>query len=567
MTKTKLFLIIPLLLILTLSACSFKSKKDDDNKEKVDKETYIIKYALNKEDVKERLNSLPGLGNFNSEDDINVFELNCKKLASLNDYVYFYFTELVELADFQMTKLDGNLVEYFQLEEGLGIISGGWLPGDSGWQKYPEYSYNSYYQIKNGPIYLLSGKGSGELNEDEVEALKEDLRFLANIFYLALKYPDFSIVDLAYSYDGENYYYYDCWKNIISEISMDCKLDSDCVFISGYHDSLKVIPIAKNNNENILNEFISKIEVYNLHFDFPENYTEHLKPICKKNICSLGLIIDVSDENYLLNIYNNVFNETIVKSISYDNFEERYNFFVWLNSKDDYIKGRIYPEDNIDLNGYEIKYLNNKVEYSQFKEEVEIMVECIGGEHRAYGEQGACVERERYHYNFSVYYKLENDFLFEFTGDGRGNLKDLDKDEFLEELRFIIDLLELPLKHKDFKYTDFAISYNGEDYYFLDFYRREFSNLSMNCQTDNDCWVFPYYCDIMPYIPLSSYSKRGDIKNLREKVEHFNNNFSGKCIELPENYFASQCLKKVCTLTRGEGQTSNTKNNLHLKPE
>jgi len=49
MIKNKLAIVIPLFLIMILSACSFKSKNYDDNKEKANKESYIIKYALNRE--------------------------------------------------------------------------------------------------------------------------------------------------------------------------------------------------------------------------------------------------------------------------------------------------------------------------------------------------------------------------------------------------------------------------------------------------------------------------------------------------------------------------------------
>ncbi len=566
MIKNKLAIVIPLFLIMILSACSFKSKNYDDNKEKADKESYIIKYALNIEDVEERLNSITSFGSLNFDGDIKFFNLNLINREDLSARVYFYYTTPEELVDFQMTKLDENLVEYFKLEEVYSAISGGWLPGDPGWQKYPEYNYKSYYQIKTGPIFLFYGEGSGELNEKEIEVLKEDLRFLANIFYLTLKYPDFTILNSAYSYNGKDFYFFDFTKKIFSEVIMNCSFNSDCILNKDYY---RVISIAKNNKQDKINEIISKVKNYNYDIDPKklEAYNEHisrLKPICQNNICTLSFITDKSDKYYLINLYNNAFNETIVKNISYDNLKERYNLFVWLNSKDDYIKASIYLEDNIDLDGYEIKYLNNSiVEYSQFKEEVEIMTVCLEDMDRT------CAEREYYHYNFSVYYKLENGLLFEFVGGGRGSLKDLDKNKLLKELRFTINLLELPLKHKDFKYTGFAISYNGKDYYFIDIYRSEFSNLSMNCQTDKDCLVFPYYCNAMtaPYIPLSTKNDASKIENLRKKVEYFNNNFLGKCIDLPENYFASQCLNNVCALTRGENQTSNTKNYLHLKQE
>jgi hypothetical protein len=548
MSKIKNILFISFSCALFLSACGFSNQnvvKDEKNENNVDK--------LENEYVIDRLNLLSYLGELKIDDNSEVFVFS-RTLNKVDARVYIHDELPKEVIDFKTTNLEDDFIEHYNLQKRVSVTSQDWVTD--------QYNFKSFYEINNGPVFEFSGKGDGDLSEELEEIIKKELRFLANIFYLTLKYPDFIISNSAYSYNGQDFYFFDFSGQIFSEVIMNCSFDSDCILNRDYY---RIISIAKSNKQDKINEIISKFKNFNYDIDPTkrEEYNEHisrLQPICQNNICSLDLITDESDEYYLLNLYNNVFKETIVKNISFDKLQGRYNLFVWFNSKDEYIKTRIYHENNADLGGYEIKNLdNNIIEYSHFNEEVEILSECLESEH------GLCMEREYYHYNFSVYYELANGFLFEFIGDGHGSLNDLNKNKILDELRFIINLLELPLKYKDFKYTDLAISYNGKDYYFIDFYRREISNLIMSCQTDNDCLVSPYYCDTIPYIPLSTKNNSSKLKNLKQKVEYFNKNFTGKCVDVSDNYFTSQCLNNVCVLIRGENQTSNTQQYLNLK--
>jgi len=199
---------------------------------------------------------------------------------------------------------------------------------------------------------------------------------------------------------------------------------------------------------------------------------------------------------------------------------------------------------------------NNIVEYFLFKKELETVSVTESKYSARSWEELTC--------NLKVIY-LYKDILFEFIGkekkfpsreliyadgiDGLTCYDELEKNNILEEARFAINFILLPLKNEKVKILDRAYSYNSDDYYLFDLRLKLMTDLSVNCVEDIDCKLVDNKYDNYLVFSISKENTLNEVNSFVDLVENYAQQLGLKPanIDGPKLPYKEICDAGVCS--------------------